>query len=158
MENNKPRRLSTVAGSLFGIGFFPVFPGTIASFVTVLFAYLLALNVKLSLLWEIEIFFLFLLIGLITAKDLIRHRNVRDPKWFVMDEVAGMWLAMIALPKDNFYVLALVFFLFRVFDILKPWIIRKVDLLNSALAVMLDDILAAIPAWAGGFILWKLLW
>ncbi|MDZ7797221.1 MAG: phosphatidylglycerophosphatase A [Candidatus Marinimicrobia bacterium] len=158
MENNRPRRLSTAIGSLFGIGFFPVFPGTLASFVTALMAYLLARNVKLSLIWEIEIFLLILLTGLITAKDLIRHRNVRDPKWFVMDEVAGMWLAMIALPKDNFYVLVLVFFLFRVFDILKPWIIRKVDLLNSALAVMLDDILAAVPAWAGGFILWKLLW
>ncbi len=157
MENKRPRRVSAFAGAFFGIGFIPVFPGTIASFVTVLIAYVLTSRVELHLIREIGIFLVLLLLGLLAARDLIRHGGESDPKWFVMDEVAGMWLAMIALPKDNFYILALTFFLFRTFDILKPWVIRKVDRLHGATAVMLDDILAAIPAWAGGFILWKVL-
>jgi phosphatidylglycerophosphatase A len=48
------------------------------------------------------------------------------------------------------------FLLFRIFDIWKPWPIREIDAhMQGGLGIMLDDILAAIPAWC---ILQALVW
>ncbi len=156
-KNTKTRRLSRGVGSLFGVGFFPFMPGTAAALVTACIAWLVARTVSLSLIWDIEIFLVLLLLGLLSAYDLIRHEGVKDPGWFVMDEAAGMWLALLGLPKDNLPVLAAAFAVFRIFDIAKPWIIKKADRLPGAAAIMLDDLLAAVPAWLTAFGLWKIL-
>ncbi len=157
MNNTRPRWFSQAIGSFFGVGFFPLFPGTIASLVTAAIAYVIASNFEIKLIWDIEIFFIILLIGLLSAYDLVKHKNIKDPKWFVMDEVAGMWLALIALPKDNIWLVLIAFALFRVFDIFKPWLIRKAEKIPGASGIMLDDVLAAVPAWLITFAIWKLL-
>ena len=73
-----------------------------------------------------------------------------------MDEVAGMWLTLIALPKDNIWVVLIAFAMFRVFDISKPWLIRKAEKIPGAVGIMFDDVLAAIPSWLITFAIWKL--
>ncbi|MCK4813412.1 MAG: phosphatidylglycerophosphatase A [Candidatus Marinimicrobia bacterium] len=156
MKNNKSRWFATSIGSFFGVGFIPVAPGTAASLITVLIAFVLYRYFPMPLIWEIEIFFILLLIGFISARDLIRHRDIKDPAWFVMDEVAGMWLALIGLPKNNLIILISAFICFRVFDIFKPWIIKKAEGLNGAAGIMLDDVLAAVPSWLICFAIWKL--
>ena len=153
---NRPRCFSKMIGSFLGIGYFPLFPGTIASLVTATIAYVLAMNFEIKLIWDIEIFFVLLLIGLLAGYDLVRHKDIKDPKWFVMDEAAGMWLALIALPKDNIWLVLIAFALFRVFDITKPWLIRKAEKIPGATGIMFDDVLAAIPAWVITFGIWKL--
>jgi len=152
----RSRWFSKLIASLFGVGYFPLFPGTIASLVTAAIAYILATSVEIMLIWDIEIFFVLLLIGLLAGYDLIRHKDIKDPKWFVMDEVAGMWLTLIALPKDNIWVILIAFIMFRIFDIFKPWLIRKAEKIPGAVGIMFDDVLAAIPAWLITFVVWKL--
>ena len=156
-KNQKPksRWLSKTIASLFGIGYFPLFPGTIASIVTAAIAYIIASNADIKLIWDIEIFFVLLLIGLLSGYDLVKHKNIKDPKWFVMDEAAGMWLSLIALPKDNLWVVLIAFAMFRIFDIFKPWLIKKVEKLPGATGIMFDDVLAAVPSWVITFTIWK---
>ncbi len=58
-----------------------------------------------------------------------------------------MLLAALAVPDRSLPALALLFVLFRVFDIAKPWPIRDVDhRLGGGLGIMLDDLMAALYA------------
>lgn len=67
----------------------------------------------------------------------------QDPGWIVVDEAAGMLLALAALPAGAGWAgVALAFLLFRGFDILKPWPVSWADRQAGATGVMLDDILA----------------
>ena len=69
-----------------------------------------------------------------------------DPSAIVIDEVAGMWLVMAFVPP-TFAALAAAFFLFRLFDVLKPWPASWADKsLKGAHGIMLDDIFAGV--WA----------
>jgi phosphatidylglycerophosphatase A len=67
----------------------------------------------------------------------------KDPSRVVIDEVAGMCIGLLFLPVQLKYVLcALV--LFRFFDIVKPFFIRKMERLPSGWGIMMDDVLAGI--------------
>ena len=156
-NNTKPCWLSKTIASCFGIGYFPWAPGTVASIVTSAFAFLFVSNVKIIWIWDIEIFLIFLLLGLVSGTDLIKHQAIKDPAWFVMDEVAGMWLSLLLLPKDNLWLVLTALVAFRLCDITKPWLIRKAEKIPGATGIMMDDILAAVPAWLITFTVWKLL-
>lgn len=68
-----------------------------------------------------------------------------DSRKIVIDELLGMSISLFLLPRNIlFYVLA--FILFRVFDILKPFFIRKLEKLPGGWGVMGDDLLAGIYA------------
>lgn len=67
----------------------------------------------------------------------------KDSSRVVIDEVAGMLIAILFLPR-NIYVLAGGLLLFRFFDILKPLGIRKMEALKGGTGVMADDVLAGI--------------
>jgi phosphatidylglycerophosphatase A len=65
----------------------------------------------------------------------------------VLDEIAGLYAASLAMPKNSLLWLALAFVLFRIFDIWKPWPIRDVDhRLAGGAGIMLDDLIAAVYA------------
>ncbi|MCG2705888.1 MAG: phosphatidylglycerophosphatase A, partial [Candidatus Omnitrophica bacterium] len=68
--------------------------------------------------------------------------NKKDDERIVIDEVFGILLLFCFLPPYYPYLIA-GFILFRVFDILKPYPIKKIQALSGSLGVMLDDILAA---------------
>lgn len=73
--------------------------------------------------------------------------GVPDHSGIVWDEICGYLLTMWAIPSGWLW-LALGFILFRIFDIIKPWPIRLIDRhIKGGLGIMLDDLLAAIPAW-----------
>ena len=77
----------------------------------------------------------------------------RDPSPVVIDEIAGMWLSVLALPR-SFWVLLAAFLLFRLFDIAKPFPIRQSEKLSGGLGIMLDDLIAGVYTLA---VLWGLL-
>lgn len=86
-----------------------------------------------------------LLGGLAVAWQLKLHRSESDPQHFVVDEWAGLALALCALPAESenlFFEASYLFVLFRFFDIVKPWPIRKLESLPGAVGIMLDDIAA----------------
>jgi phosphatidylglycerophosphatase A len=69
-----------------------------------------------------------------------------DPGWFVVDEGAGMLLALAALPAPTLTGVVLAFVLFRALDIAKPWPVSWADAQPGATGVMLDDLLAGAIA------------
>lgn len=69
-----------------------------------------------------------------------------DPGWFVLDEAAGMWLA-VALPEKPALLYALVAFaLFRVWDITKPPPLRRLERLGGGFGIVADDLGAGLYA------------
>lgn len=68
-----------------------------------------------------------------------------DPSRVVIDEVVGTWICLLGVPSSMHwgYILA-AFILFRLFDILKPLGIRRMESIGGGWGVMLDDILAGI--------------
>lgn len=92
------------------------------------------------------------LIGIPAATIVAREAGREDPGFVVVDEVAGQWIALIAMRPDwTHAVLALV--LFRLFDIWKPWPIRKLEALPEGTGIMLDDVAAGALALTVGLLL-----
>ena len=65
-----------------------------------------------------------------------------DPGWVVIDEVAGQWITLLALPRPAPFWLLAAFLLFRVLDIAKPGPIGWADRQHGPLGVMADDVIA----------------
>ena len=83
------------------------------------------------------------LIGFYAVRDVLRDTPNQDPGWIVVDEAAGMLLALAGLSLDaSIWGVLIAFALFRVFDILKPWPVSWADQQKGAFGVMLDDIVA----------------
>jgi phosphatidylglycerophosphatase A len=85
------------------------------------------------------------LVGIPASTVTAREAGREDPGFVVIDEVAGQLIALIAVRPDwRHAVLSLV--LFRVFDIWKPWPIRKLEALPEGTGIMLDDVAAGVLA------------
>jgi phosphatidylglycerophosphatase A len=136
-------RIST----LFGIGLLPGAPGTWGSLAVLPVIYLLALYGNIWLL-------LFILItSLITIWISPYCEEVwgTDPGKVVIDEAAGQAIPFLLLPlrgdlsTDIWYIIA-AFLLFRLFDILKPLGIKRLQHLKGGFGILTDDLLAGIYA------------
>ena len=122
-------------------GYLPIAPGTWGSMVgLVMFMLMHKLSIPVYLGVTAAIFF----IGVFVAGETEKIEDNRDPGIVVIDEIAGMLVTMIAAPATPL-AMALGFFIFRVFDVLKPFPIRLADQrLHGGIGIMLDDILAGI--------------
>ena len=69
----------------------------------------------------------------------------KDPGVIVIDEVAGMMVAVLLLPRTP-GVLLCAFLLFRLFDIWKPFPAREAQALRGGLGVVVDDLIAGVYA------------
>ncbi len=85
-----------------------------------------------------------LVLGAAAASAMERSYG-HDPSVVTIDEVVGMWISLLLLPKRPL-VLAASFVAFRVFDILKPWPARFIDRRPGGWSVMLDDVVAGVYA------------
>ena len=71
----------------------------------------------------------------------------KDPGIVVVDEVAGQLIAFLFVPWDSpAWMLIIGFVLFRLFDIWKPYPIRRLESLEAGLGIMADDVLAGVYA------------
>jgi phosphatidylglycerophosphatase A len=91
------------------------------------------------------------LIGIPASTIVARESGRQDPGFVVIDEVAGQWIALIAVRPDWQHAL-LALLLFRIFDIWKPWPIRKLEALPEGTGIMLDDVAAGVLALAVGLL------
>ena len=71
--------------------------------------------------------------------------HAADPSIVVIDEIVGMWISLLWLPKTILAV-ALAFVLFRILDVLKPEPARMMERLPYGFGIMLDDVISAIYA------------
>ena len=127
----------------FGTGLSPVAPGTVGSLVGVLFAWL---TLDLGLPLQLGVAAAISLSGVWICGESARRIGVHDHGGIVWDEIAGMYITLLAAPPTVAgWILA--FVLFRAFDIAKPWPIRDLDhRLGGGVGIMLDDLAAALYA------------
>jgi phosphatidylglycerophosphatase A len=121
-------------------GRFPVMPGTAGTIVGVL------LHLGMARLSPASYGALCVLIFLGGAWAAGRAELIlgnRDSPSIVVDEIAGYLAAMFLIPPSWGFVVA-GFTLFRIFDILKPWPLKRLQDLHGGPGVMLDDIGAAV--------------
>ena len=69
----------------------------------------------------------------------------KDPGLIVIDEVAGMMVSVALVPR-SIPVLICAFFLFRLFDIWKPFPAHEAQALHGGAGVMVDDLIAGVYA------------
>jgi len=124
--------------SFFFVGYLPLMSGTYASIGGLLIFFLLRGNpFSLQTITGLIVFLGFLTCG--RAEKIFKEKDSRK---IVIDEVSGILICLCFIQATFFHGLA-AFFLFRLFDILKPFPINTIQGLKGSLGVMLDDILAA---------------
>ena len=144
-------RASTAAATLGPVGYWPLGPGTLASaLVTVLWAVVAwprAAWLALTLLW--------IVVGVPVGTRAERVLGPDDGR-IVIDEAAGMSLALLAAPR-GWPAAGAAFLLFRLFDIMKPPPIGRLQRIKGGWGIMLDDLgagaLAALLVAAGARLL-----
>jgi len=134
-------RIALAIATVGGVGWAPVAPGTVASALTIVVLWLLAL----SRTEIIVVFVVVTLIGTWAAEHAERALGTKDPGAIVIDEVAGMTLSVLLLPL-TVPVAILAFLLFRLFDIVKPTPARQAQTLHGGAGVMVDDLIAGLYA------------
>ncbi|HSW40846.1 MAG TPA: phosphatidylglycerophosphatase A, partial [Acidobacteriota bacterium] len=83
--------------------------------------------------------------GVITSSIAIVAKGKKDPSFIVIDEVAGQLVTFLFLPVTAMNII-LGTIAFRLFDIKKPYPIKKVESLDKGAGVMADDLLAGVYA------------
>ena len=69
----------------------------------------------------------------------------KDPAECTIDEVVGMWISLLFIPKLLLYAVVS-FFIWRALDIIKPLPARQLEKLHGGLGIMMDDVAAGIYA------------
>jgi phosphatidylglycerophosphatase A len=137
------KNLSRVLSTFFGIGLFPLIPGTAASAVAAL-AYRFVLHGLPGPLYALLVIAL-LFAGAMSSAVHAAELGLPDPGRIVIDEVCGQLVALAFLPPA-WVPVAVGFVLFRFFDIIKPWPIRRLERLPGGWGIMADDVGAGLAA------------
>ncbi|HYG78762.1 MAG TPA: phosphatidylglycerophosphatase A [Pyrinomonadaceae bacterium] len=134
----------------WGVGYIPGAPGTYGSAVGV-GLYLLVQSAAVPAPFRLT--FMLLVIAAVTFAGVWAATRVekllgrKDPGVVVTDEVAGQLIAFLFVPINaGWWAVVAGFVLFRLFDIWKPYPIRRLEMLESGLGVMADDVLAGVYA------------
>ncbi len=86
---------------------------------------------------------MFTLAGIWAADSLEAYWG-EDPSRVVVDEMVGVWIALLAAPAGHVWYALGAFVVFRLFDIFKPLGIKRMEKLSGGVGVMMDDILAGV--------------
>ncbi|MCG3134472.1 MAG: Phosphatidylglycerophosphatase A [Planctomycetes bacterium] len=141
--------------SFFGFGFSPVAPGTAGTFGAAVAAWgMFELFPDLASRGHLVAAAWIVMAGALTVllTPVIEASSGRkDPGIIVLDEVAGYWATLAFLPRIDLVHLAAAFFVFRLFDIWKPFPAGWCERLPSGWGVLLDDVVGGLY---GGAVLW----
>lgn len=130
----------------FGAGFWPFGPGTAGSLAATLMAWAGAAW------WGLEPWHCLLAAAVLTpagiwaATETARLRGAKDPGLIVVDEVLGQWVALAGAAALAGPQLWTAFVLFRIFDITKPWPVRRLERLPEGTGIVADDLAAGAYA------------
>lgn len=135
-----------------GAGLMPVAPGTAGAVEGVAIFFLLHslhLGPGSSMLALAVMNVALFATGVWASNCACRVTGLKDPQTVVIDEVSGQVISLTPLVFVSSLSIASVllgFLLFRFFDILKPYPIRKLEHLSGGFGVMADDVLAGVYA------------
>ena len=136
-------RLAVFVATVGYCGYFPFAPGTVGSAVGLVF-YLLVWWTG-STIVEVGLIAGLFAAGVWAGTTAERYFGGVDPGHIVLDEVVGMLITLAFIPVGWSAALA-GFFLFRLFDVIKPYPAGRLEALHGGLGVMADDAMAAIYA------------
>ena len=154
MSNQKISNLELSLTKLVSTGIFsglvPKAPGTVGSLLYLALHSTIFFLFKDYLLLSVELLIALLVTSIAfystaSALRLKLFQNDKDPKEIVIDEWAGMSIALIGAPL-NAYGLISSFILFRIFDISKIGPVKRLEALPGAKGIVLDDVMAGILA------------
>ena len=135
------KRVGLAVATVFGVGYAPIAPGTFGSAAGLLVWWLLPPSLVVQAAAIVVIF----IVGSWGGNVAEQHFGRTDPGQVVIDEVMGMLITLFLNPVGWMGALA-GFFLFRVFDVIKPYPANKLEQLHGGIGVMADDGMAAIYA------------
>jgi len=129
-------------------------PGTFGSFAGVLAVLLLSWSTQLPLLTIGLLFIPLILVGIPICTEAEKSIGRSDPGEVIWDEFASIPLVYLGLPasisivnpREMLVWLVIGFIYFRIFDIIKPLGIKRIQHIGKGLGVMIDDVLAAVYA------------
>ncbi len=131
-----------LVATAWGVGRIPGAPGTVGSLIGA------ALGLPLlGLGWPLHLAAAAVLCAVAVAVSgrAAAELGEADPPQVIVDEIAGMCLAMVALPFQ-WHDVSAVFLLFRLFDVVKPAPIPRLERLPGGLGIVADDIAAGLLA------------
>jgi phosphatidylglycerophosphatase A len=135
--------LFRIIATFFGIGYLPLAPGTIASFLVILL-YRYYLNAWIWPLY-LGVLVLIFILGALASSVHAESINKEDPRSAVIDEVLGQLIVLFRMPP-TWPLLIASFLLFRVLDILKPFLIKKSENFPRGWGIMMDDVVSGVCA------------
>lgn len=137
--------LPVFIGTGFGSGFWPWGPGTAGALLATLVWYALSLFVAdpWMILLTVVLIGVFQCLGIWAANRLEAYWG-EDPSRVVVDEMVGVWIALLAAPSASVPYAIAAFVLFRLFDIVKPFGVRHMEKMGGGIGVMMDDVLAGM--------------
>ena len=140
--------------TMFGIGYIKKIPGTISSFATVVFLFIYFHYFELSKNYFLFILSLIFIYSFIAVNLYIKDKANKDPKEVVIDEFIGqsvpIYLYEISHGTDktfneSIYIYFVIFVLFRLFDIKKPFPVSYFDKnFKNSFGVIMDDVIAGL--------------
>lgn len=139
-------KIAWLLGTWFGCGHSPFAPGTAGS----AGAMIAAMGASHWLGWSrgelIWATIALVLPAIWSADRVARSLGAKDPGRVVVDEVAGQWLTLWGATHYTWISLALAFFLFRLFDVWKPFPARQLEALPGGTGIVADDLAAGVYA------------
>ena len=136
-------RLAVFIATVGYCGYFPFAPGTVGS-AAGLVVYLLVWWTGSSIV-EVGLIAVLFAVGVWAGTTAERYFGGVDPGPIVLDEVVGMLITLAFIPVGWSGALA-GFFIFRIYDIIKPYPAGRLEALHGGLGVMADDAMAAVYA------------
>ncbi len=144
MDKNKTKKLAQAIATGMYTGYCPIAPGTVATLCVGIPLFLIMYRLPVSLygLMCVALFG----IGCKVSGTMEEVSGKNDPSEVVIDEVVG-YLVSVAGLTPGICCVAVSFFAFRGFDIVKPWPIGNVEeQLEGGLGIMADDVIAGLYA------------
>ena len=126
-------------GSGFYTGYIPFASGTFGSIAGLLIYYIPGFENPVIIIPAIIVFGLF---GIYVGTEFEKFYG-KDPSECTIDEIVGMWISLLFLPKV-LWVSFLVFLIWRLFDIVKPFPARRLEKLKGGVGIMIDDVISSI--------------
>src|SRR4051794_17512293 len=129
MSKTPAERAAVLIATWFGCGYFPVGPGTAGSAAALVIAILVEEAWRMPP-WSFAVLAAAALGPAIwSAGVTARVTGRKDPGLVVVDEVVGQWMTLAGATTLNWKAYTSAFVLFRLFDIWKPWPVRKLEAL-----------------------------
>jgi phosphatidylglycerophosphatase A len=134
--------IAKLVATFFYVGYFPYAPGTMGTLAAVPLYFLVS---GFPYYFYIPFTVLFIVLSIWAAGVAEGIFGEKDPGLIVADEVSGYLVTMIFIPF-SLTNLVIGFFLFRLFDIVKPPPSRQAEKLSGGLGVVMDDVMSGVYA------------